>query len=154
TESFVAFLDPDREPVFLETRPFFDAEWMLDGSFHVSPLMEFIDEQKTWALVSAGETHIYREESGEYEELDVVKSRVDREHSKGGFSQDRFERKREEQVEQHLEEVEKVLQDYGKVYLLGEKRLCEQLPGERLGGFDPNRKKPEVFYSFQRLNFP
>ncbi|MFB6191656.1 MAG: Vms1/Ankzf1 family peptidyl-tRNA hydrolase [Candidatus Nanohaloarchaea archaeon] len=152
TESFAAFIDPDRETVVLKTRPFFTDGWTLEDGFDVSPLLEFIEAEKVFALVSAGETSIYRESEGEYEELDRVSSRVDRKHSKGGFSQDRFERKREEQVEQHLDEVEDALEDRENVYLLGDRSLCKELPGEYLGGFDPNLGKPEVFYSFQQVS--
>ncbi|MFB6190050.1 MAG: Vms1/Ankzf1 family peptidyl-tRNA hydrolase [Candidatus Nanohaloarchaea archaeon] len=152
TDSFAAFLEPGREPVLLKTRPVFNGDWSLDSGFDTSPLMEFIESEKILALVSAGETRIFRESRGDYEQVDRVRSRVDRQHSKGGFSQDRFERKRDEQVEQHLEEVEETLQGRENVYLLGDRRLCEELPGEHLGGFDPNLRKPEVFYSFQRLS--
>ncbi len=151
TSSFVAFMDPDMSDLVLKTLPFLDAKWTLSDGFEVEPLLDFIDSEKTWVLVSAGETEIYREQSGEYEEVDRVKSRVDRQHGKGGFSQDRFERKREGQIKQHLGEVEEALAGMEKVYLLGDRKLCKELPGEYLGGFDPNSSPPEVFYSFQRV---
>jgi hypothetical protein len=151
-DSFAVFIEPDREPVLLKTRPVFAGEWSLDSEFETSPLLDFIESEKVFALVSAGETRIFRESGGDYEQIERVKSRVDRQHSKGGFSQDRFERKRDEQVDQHLEEVEEALQERENVYLLGDRRLCEDLPGEHLGGFDSNLGKPEVFYSFQRLS--
>lgn len=150
-EGFAAFLDPDLESVLLETRPVFGKGWDIGRMFDVSGMLEFIEEEKHWVLVSAGETSIFREQAGEYEEVETVKSRVNRQHSKGGFSQGRFDRKRDEQVEQHLEQVEETLQDRESVYLLGDRRLCEDLPGEHLGGFDPNLSPPEVFYSFQIL---
>lgn len=149
--SFVAFLDQDFFQLALKTRPFFSGEWELGDGFEVSPVIDFIEGEKVWALVSAGETRIFREKAGEVEELETVKSRVDRQHGKGGFSQDRFERKRDEQVQQHLEEVEEALEGLENVYLLGERSLCQQLPGEYLGGFDPNASGPEQFYQFQLL---
>lgn len=151
TSSFAAFIDPELGTFLLKTRSFFPSEWSLGDGFDTSALVDFIEEEKTWVLVSAGETLVYEEQGGSYEELERITSRVDRKHSKGGFSQDRFERKRNEQVEQHLEEVREVLQEKENIYLLGQKSLCEDLPGQHLGGFDPNRGKPEVFYSFQRL---
>lgn len=150
-ESFVALFDPDIYELVLKTRPFFGSGWVLSDEFSVERLLDFIEEKKIWVLVSAGETHVYEEESGNYEEVEVVKSRVNRQHGKGGYSQDRFERKREEQIEQHLDEVEGVLEDKDNIYLLGGKDLCNELPGERLGGFDPNTSPPEVFYSFQLI---
>ncbi len=150
-ESFVAFLDPDVFELVLKTRPFFDANWELSNGFSTRTLLSFIESKKTWALVSAGETRIFTEKSGEYSEVETLKSRVDRKHSKGGFSQDRFERKREEQVQQHLEQVEEALKERENIYLLGQKDLCKQLPGKHLGGFDPNKSGPEVFYGFRMV---
>lgn len=150
-KSILAFLDSDLPSLVLKTRPFFDSCWHLDHGFKVEPVLDFIEEEKVFVLVSAGETRIFREESGDFELLERVKSRVDREHGKGGFSQDRFERKRDEQIDQHLEQVEEKLQDWENIYLLGQKTLCKELPGEHLGGFDPNATMPEVFYSFQLI---
>ena len=152
-DGFVAFLDQDVGNTVLKMAPFFDSKFVLEEFFDIADLLEFIRSEKYWAVVSAGETKVFREENGEYEEVESIKSRVDREHSKGGFSQGRFERKRDEQIESHVEQVEEALQDYGNVYLLGDERLCKELPGKHLGGFDPNKKKPEQFYRFQLMRF-
>lgn len=150
-QSVAAFLDPDVFNVVLRTRPFFAPEWQISKDFSVSPMLDFIESEKTWVLVSAGETCIFTEKAGEYEKVETVTSWVNKQHSKGGYSQDRFERKREEQVQQHLEEVREVLQEHDNIYLLGQNDLCQDLPGEYLGGFDPNTRAPEVFYSFQLI---
>lgn len=151
-ESFTAFLEPDFLELILKTRPFFEPGWSLGDRFELSPLLEFIESEKTWVLVSAGETKIYREQAGEVREIGQVKTRVDSKHSSGGYSQTRFERKREEQVQEHLDQVSEALEERENIYLLGEKSLCKELPGEHLGGFDPNLGHPEVFYSFQLLS--
>ncbi len=151
-ESFAAFLEPDFLELILKTRPFFEPGWSLGDRFELSPLLEFIESEKTWVLVSAGETKIYREQAGEVKEIGQVKTRVNSKHSSGGYSQTRFERKREEQVQEHLDQVSEALEERENIYLLGEKSLCKELPGEHLGGFDPNLGHPEVFYSFQLLS--
>lgn len=148
-ESSVAFVDPDLFSLAFRTRPFFEPGFHAGEKFETGKLLEFMEEEKTWVLASLGDTKIFRETNGEYELLDEVKSRVDREHSKGGFSQGRFERKREEQVSEHAEAVNEELEDMENIYLLGNENLCSELPGEYLGGFDPNRKKPGAFYGFQ-----
>ena len=152
-EGFVAFMDQDTGDTVLEMSPFFKSKFVIEEFFDIAELLEFFNLEKYWATVSAGETRIYKEEAGEYEEVESIKSRVDREHSKGGFSQGRFERKRDEQIESHVEEVKQVLEEFGKsdLYLLGDEKLCKELPGEYLGGFDPNRKKPGQFYKFQLM---
>ncbi len=150
-EGFVGFLDPDLGSWVLKIVPFFGPRFELSYGFDTDELLGFIESEKYWVMVSAGETEVYREENGDFEEVERVKNRVDREHSKGGFSQGRFERKREEQIETHLENVKGVLEEYEeeKIFLLGDERFCKELPGEYLGGFDPNRRKPGQFYSFQ-----
>ena len=131
--------------------PFFKSKFVVEEFFDIADLLEFFNSEKHWVLVSAGKTKVLREESGRVEEVESVKSRVDREHSKGGFSQGRFERKRDEQIEKHVKQVKQVLEDFDEesLYVLGDKKLCDELPGSYLGGFDPNRKKPEQFYQFQ-----
>lgn len=147
-ESFAAFVDPDLGTYILKMAPFFDEKVEIDGSFRVERLLEFLESEKHWCVVSAGDTKVYSEEDGKVSELERVKSRIDREHSKGGFSQGRFERKREEQIETHIEKVRESLQDYPEAYVIGDKRFCEDLPGTYLGGFDGNRERPEQFYRF------
>lgn len=148
-ESFVAFIDPELGVFMLKMASFFQGRVSIGKEFEVEKLLDFLDSEKHWALVSAGETTVYREEGGEIEELEKVKSRVDKEHSKGGFSQGRFERKRDEQIENHLDKTGELLKDYPDAYILGDKRFCEDLPGEYLGGFDGNRQKPGQFYRFR-----
>lgn len=148
-ESFIAFIDPELGAFILEMSPFFDERVEVAESFQVDELLDFLESGKHWALVSAGETTVYREEGGEVEEIDRIKSRVEKEHSKGGFSQGRFERKRDEQIENHLEKTKQLLEGYEEVLVLGDRRFCEDLPAEYLGGFDPNQSRPEQFYRFR-----
>lgn len=148
-ESFVAFIDAELGVFILEMSPFFNERVEVAESFQVRELLEFLESGKRWALVSAGETVVYREEDGEVEEIDRIKSRVEKEHSKGGFSQGRFERKRDEQIENHVEKTEELLEGYEDVFVVGDRRFCEDLPGDYLGGFDPNEPRPEQFYGFR-----
>jgi uncharacterized small protein (DUF1192 family) len=54
-------------------------------------------------------------------------------HSKGGFSQARFERLRDEQVDEHLDRCREVLreQEPGTLYLVGERTVLDDLDGLR-----------------------
>jgi len=147
-ESVAVFHDPQLFTVVLDTRPFVQPGWRRNR-FDTSRIQEFVDSRKTWVLASAGDTTILEEESGRILSSERVSSRVDRDHSKGGFSQERFEEKRSNQIERHLEQVREAVEDCQSVYLLGEERLCGELPGERLGGFDPNASPPEQLYAFR-----
>lgn len=147
-DSFAAFIDPELGTFILKATPFFSEKVSVGKSFDTEELTAFIEKEKNWCLVSAGETLLYREENGSYEEVERVKTRVEKEHSKGGFSQGRFERKRNDQIDKHLKKTEKLLKDR-EAFILGNKQLCQDLEGKYVGGFDPNMKKPEQFYQFR-----
>jgi len=149
-KSFIAFMDGELFSAVLKTRPFFKSSWKLSSGFQVDELIDFIESEKYWALVATGETKIFLEEDGEFEEVERVKTRVENQQKKGGFSQGRFERKRDEQLEVHIEKTEEMLEGFEDVKLLGNKKLCKDLPGEYLGGFDSSRNPgPELFYDFR-----
>lgn len=145
---YIAFLDDNLFRTVLRTRPFFRSEWILSDSFRIERLSGFIEEEKTWVVVSAGESKVIEEQDGEIIQTEKVKNRVDHKHTQGGYSQKRFERKREEQIEEHLDKLrEKIPEE--DFYILGEKRLCRKLEGKYLGGFDDNRKPVDALYGFQ-----
>lgn len=57
-------------------------------------------------------------------------NRVDKSHSKGGFSQSRFEQQREEQISEHLSEVRAeldTLADIDQLILVGDEAIMKQL---------------------------
>lgn len=126
-------------------RPFYSNSFTIDNRFNLDKIQEFIEREKHWVLVELGHTKILKEKNGDYEIVEEVKSRVDRKHSKGGFSQQRFERKRDEQVRQHLEQVEEALPD-GEVYILGDNRYCQDLDGKYLGSFDSSSPITQELY--------
>lgn len=146
-ESFTGFVDEEIGVYVLKSNVPRNSEVKIGRAFDISQLRDFIEKEKHFVTVAAGESKIYKEKAGEYEEVKSITSRVDHEHSQGGFSQGRFERKRDEQVRDHLEEVAEALEDRENIYLLGEKRLCKELSGTRLGGFDQNKAALAQFYS-------
>lgn len=134
--------------IFLDCRPFFDAKWYSGKSFSLETVSGFVDKEKIWAKVSAGNSKVFRESNGDLELVENVKDRINRQHRSGGFSQGRFERKREEQIEGYLENLRTALPEGEQVFLIGERDLCMELPGEYLEGFDPNRSDLEALYGF------
>lgn len=151
TESLILFYDPDLGLTTFKVNSFYEEKFRVSNSFEVEELLDFISSKKNWALVSRGDTKIYREGNGEFEEIESLKSRINRQHGKGGFSQGRFERKRDEQVQQHIDQVQETLEDLENIHILGEKGLCKDLPGKYVAGFDPNSSVLNNFYRPRRL---
>lgn len=149
-KSFAAFIDGELFSIVIKSRPFFQPNWKLGETFEVSELTDFIEKEKHWALVSTGETKIFNEQDGKVKEVDRVTTRVDNQQKKGGFSQGRFERKRDEQVEEHVEKTKEMIEDFENLKLLGNKKLCKELPGDYLGGFDSSKDPgSKLLYNFR-----
>jgi len=72
-------------------------------------------------------------EDGDRTEFAGFESNVKSDHSKGGFSQDRFERIRNEQIDEHLDEARELLTDHietadpDRVILTGEQSVLPEL---------------------------
>ena len=80
------------------------------------------------ALVRSDLFALGRYESGERVEVESFTADVAENHSKGGFSQDRFERRRDEQVERHLSAVRERLDDLDvPLVLAGERTVLDDL---------------------------
>lgn len=146
-ESFVAVDDSGLICGALKTRPFFQSGWELSNSFELEELLNFLNQEKTWVLLSGGDSKVVRESGGEVESVDEVKTRVDREHGKGGYSQKRFERKRDEQLREHLNEVRKHIGE--EPLLLGNRELASEMEGRYLGGYDDNKPLASELYKFR-----
>ncbi|MFB6186286.1 MAG: Vms1/Ankzf1 family peptidyl-tRNA hydrolase [Halobacteriaceae archaeon] len=69
-----------------------------------------------------------RYEQGECTRIEGFNSNIDQKHSKGGFSQKRFERRREEQISDHLKEARELLDtfDQDTVILVGHHQLLSE----------------------------
>jgi hypothetical protein len=71
-------------------------------------------------------------DGGDLRDVETVETDVQATHSKGGFSQSRFERRRDEQVAAHLDECRAVLdrRDPSALVLLGERTVLDELDRE------------------------
>ncbi|MDD2614275.1 MAG: Vms1/Ankzf1 family peptidyl-tRNA hydrolase [Methanosarcina sp.] len=111
--------------------------WQLGHSFEVSLLEENLskDYRMLVLVLHAGESFIGFAPDGRVFEIDeLIRSSVKEKHSKGGFSQRRFERLREEDIAHHMDKVvealDKVLEenkfiDY--VFLSGDFQLIGEV---------------------------
>jgi peptide subunit release factor 1 (eRF1) len=70
-------------------------------------------------------------EGGERIDFEGFESDLKGEHSKGGYSQSRFERRRDEQIEAHLTDCRSVLEarDPDRLIVVGERTVTGEFPG-------------------------
>jgi hypothetical protein len=87
------------------------------SSFFIDPLKEMMETPIIVASVHAGDTLLGMSLSYErFEEQENITSQVKEKHSKGGWSQKRFERLREEDIKAHVDEVILRLSDLSRKY--------------------------------------
>jgi len=148
-ENFIGFFGNNLISYVIKSRPFYKEAVINKNTFDFTQIKEFIEKEKIWVVVEAGESKIIKESDGEYEILNTIKNRINRQHSKGGFSQSRFERKREEQIENHIKELKSVLKKFDEFYLIGNQRICKKIDAEYWGGFDDNKNLINSLYNFR-----
>ena len=100
-------------------------EW--DSEFHLDDAWFRPAGRVGFALVRSDVFAVGTYEDGDRVAFEGFESDVMGAHSKGGFSQDRFERRRDSQISEHLEEVSEVLADVAddtdRLVVVGEKSI-------------------------------
>lgn len=98
-------------------------------------------DSMTFAVVRADLFALGVYEDGERVETEAITADVGENHSKGGFSQDRFERRRDERVAAHLDTVRDrlVARDPDRLVLAGERTALDALDLDGLP-FDAERR--------------
>lgn len=98
--------------------PVASAAWYLKDSFETAPLEESLNSSCRLLILvlHAGESFIgFAPDARVFDTEEFIKSSVKEKHSKGGFSQRRFERLREEDIAHHMDKVfealDKVLEE-------------------------------------------
>jgi len=86
----------------------------------------------TVALVRSDRFAVGVYDDGDLTDVETVETDVKSAHSKGGFSQSRFERRRNEQVATHLDDCRAVLdrRDPDRLVLLGERTVLDDIDRE------------------------
>ena len=82
--------------------------WQMDARFDVVPLQELMDRKVNICvlLAHAGESFIgITDTPGTFTDYHIVRSSVKGKHTKGGWSQRRFERLRDEDIQHHVKKV-------------------------------------------------
>jgi hypothetical protein len=108
----------------------------VSGVFQLDPLREMMETPVLVVSAHAGDTFLgVSLNKGGFEAEELVESQVKEKHSKGGWSQKRFERLREEDIKKHVEDVIETLgkmkRKYGSVVKLavlgGDSALLKQI---------------------------
>jgi len=116
-------LDPPLAP---ETFVAWDDGFRLDDDWFHPP------DGLTVALVRSDLFAVGVYDGGDLTDVETVETDVKSTHSKGGFSQSRFERRRDEQVATHLDDCRAVLdrRDPERLVLLGERTVLDDIDRE------------------------
>ncbi len=87
--------------------PICESEWRLDHAFDTRQLQEILDSNQIVCIVlaHAGVTFIGMSNREAFIDYKIVRSSVKEKHAKGGWSQRRFERLREEDIRHHAEKA-------------------------------------------------
>ncbi len=108
----VIFYDTDRiiKLVAIPAFPITRSDYSLDRRFNTEPLKKSLAGEKSLVVnAHAGETFIGIIEADTFVEHEVVRSSVMGKHSKGGWSQKRFQSLVEEDVKHHADKVREAL---------------------------------------------
>lgn len=125
--------------------PIVESRWKLDRVFDTAQLQELLEQNKVFCILSAhaGETFIGISNREAFIDYKVVRSSVKEKHRKGGWSQRRFERLRDEDIKHHAEKArgvfEALVDDYKDelkmVVASGEHNLITEITGGGDSGY-------------------
>ncbi|VVB86638.1 Peptide chain release factor subunit 1 [uncultured archaeon] len=108
----VIFYDTDRiiKLVVIPAFPITRSDYSLDRHFNIEPLKKSLAGEKALVVnAHAGETFIGIIEADTFVEHEIIRSSVMGKHSKGGWSQKRFQSLVEEDVRHHTDKVREAL---------------------------------------------
>lgn len=125
--------------------PIVESRWKLDRVFDTAQLQELLEQNKVFCilLAHAGESFIGISDRETFIDYKIVRSSVKEKHTKGGWSQRRFERLRDEDIRHHAEKArgvfEALVDDYKDklktVVASGEHNLIKAITGGGDSGY-------------------
>jgi len=101
-----------------------------DDSFYINKSWMHPTGEFAFALIRSDIFAISIYDNDIQQSFESFKSRIDKSHSKGGFSQSRFEQHREEQIKEHITKAEEELRkldDDLPIILVGDEKLVKKL---------------------------
>ncbi|KXB07168.1 hypothetical protein AKJ51_01880 [candidate division MSBL1 archaeon SCGC-AAA382A20] len=111
-------------------------EFYRDKKFQLDKIRKTLESDYKIGFISAhfGKSAVGLLRGNEFAKLNIVETQVKSKHSKGGYSQGRFERNRKEQVQTHLkkilERIEEFLASIDYLILDGNNRMVSELKGQ------------------------
>lgn len=97
--------------------PIAEKAMSVGSTFQLDPLREIMETPVIVASIHAGDSFLGMALSKDgFDDQEVVESQVKEKHSKGGWSQKRFERLREEDIKSHIDAVSDKLSSLSKKY--------------------------------------
>ena len=113
---FVLFHSPDHmvNELIVPPLPLKNSYWSTGNNFDITPVIELLNKNASVCVLvaHAGESFVGLSlDRDEFDSFQVIKSSVKAKHAKGGFSQRRFERLRDEDISHHIDKVKFSLKD-------------------------------------------
>jgi hypothetical protein len=113
---FVLFYSPDHmiNELLVPPLPLKRSSWIVDNNFEISPISELLEKDAAICVLvaHAGESFTgFSLDSQDFDSFQMIKTSVKAKHAKGGFSQRRFERLRDEDIAHHIDKVRLALKD-------------------------------------------
>ncbi len=111
--------------------PFQESASYQASGFMVDTIEEMLQDRYCLIHLTAGGSGVGLIEGGEIIEAAIIDADIKAQHTKGGYSQKRFERRRKEQVQEHLTDVMEAAgslleEGYRELFLAGGPDLTEQ----------------------------
>ncbi|GEM_PF-1769949 len=128
----VFFHCPDLFNILLKPPiPVQNEDWHVDSNFDIGLVSDILQSRVGFVFLSAGGSAV-AVFGDTIEDYSIVKSSVKSKHKKGGFSQDRFKRSRDEDIKNHIEKTVKALGetvpgDIGLFAVSGSKKMVSML---------------------------
>ncbi|WP_091938175.1 Vms1/Ankzf1 family peptidyl-tRNA hydrolase [Methanolobus profundi] len=113
---YVLFYSPDHivNEMIVPPLPVTISGWSTGETFDTVPLISLLEKELGLCVLvaHAGESFVgYSLGPEEFDSFQVIRSSVKAKHAKGGFSQRRFERLRDEDIAHHIDKVKLALKD-------------------------------------------
>ncbi|WP_340820665.1 Vms1/Ankzf1 family peptidyl-tRNA hydrolase [Methanolobus sp. WCC4] len=140
TTGYVLFYSPDHlvNELIVPPLPVKGSNWNTGDTFDTGTLTGLLKEEMSLCVLvaHAGESFVgYSLDSEEFDSFQVIKSSVKAKHGKGGFSQRRFERLRDEDIAHHIDKVKLALKDMfdelegsvDRLFIAGDPQLAKEM---------------------------